>query len=110
MNFFIQESAISDMENVHEVAILASRIYLVLLGSSISVLMLYTGLIQLTTSVTIQSPSLALYDQLQEEYPQLLSCPCKQIATPYGKFISIAVSYHQVKDSTFGMISDSERR
>ena len=96
MNFFIKETAISDMENAADVAVIASRIYLVLLSTSIVVLVLFTGLIESTTSVTVQSPSLEIYDKLQAQYSQLLSCPCEKIAIPYKNFVSIDISYHQV--------------
>ena len=100
MNFFTKECAISDMENADELAIVASRIYFVLLGMTIFILALFSGLIESKTSTTIQSPSLLIYDKLQAEYSQMLSCPCKQIAIPHKKFIYITVSFHQVGNLT----------
>lgn len=96
MNFFVKETAISDLQNVGEMAVVASRIYLVLLGASITVLVLFSGLADTTFSVTVPFPTLAVYEKLHADYPQTLSCPCKQIALPYKTFISLTVSYHQV--------------
>lgn len=95
------------MENAHEVAIITSRIYAVLLSAGIIILMLINGLTQVTTTVTVQSPSLAIYEKLQAEFSNTLSCPCKQIATPYNTFLTITVSYHQVRHVTECMCSES---
>ena len=107
MNFFRQESAISQMENTHEVVIIASRIYIVLLSAGIIILMLINGLTQVTTSVTVKSPTLAIYEKLQAEYSNSLSCPCKQIATPYSTFLTITASYHQVRHVIDSMCTES---
>lgn len=97
MNFFIIEMRLSRLENAEEVAATASRIYAVLLASSISVLVLFNGLSLSTISVTVQSPTLATYETLQTQYSNVLSCSCKQIDVPYGTFLSMRVLQHQVK-------------
>lgn len=78
--------------------LLATRIYLPLLLISFLVLVLFTSMSQTAVSVTVSRPSLTIYQQLQVDYPNTLSCPCQQIAINYGDFLSIIPSYHQVND------------
>ena len=96
MNFFKKESSISRIENADQMALISSRIYVVLLILTVLVLALFNGLGQTTISVTVSSPTLATFEQLQAAYPSKLLCPCVQIAVPYSIFLSVTASYHQV--------------
>lgn len=96
MNFFRTESSISRIENADQIALISSRIYIVLLVLTLLVLALLDGLNQTTISITVSSPTVATIEQLQDAYPNRFSCPCMQIAVPYSTFLSITASYHQV--------------
>ena len=96
MNFFQIESSISEMQNVHRVAILSSRVYLVLLTLSAVILGLFSGLGVSIVSVTVNSPSIAAFEQLHFTHPTTLKCPCTSIAIPHNTSLFISASFHQV--------------
>ncbi|CAF1361513.1 unnamed protein product [Rotaria magnacalcarata] len=77
----------------------ATRIYVVLLNVSLSVLVILSSLAPRNESVTIKKTSLATYEQLQMVYPDTLSCPCQNIAISHDSFISIIPTYRQVCSS-----------
>jgi hypothetical protein len=76
--------------------IISTRIYLILLITTLFILILFTSLVQTTKSVTILTPSLTTYTELQEAYPTTLTCSCREFSIPYNEFLSITISYHQV--------------
>jgi hypothetical protein len=78
--------------------VVSTRVYIILLIITLCILVVSTLLIERTTSTTVSTPSLALYEQLQVDYPDTLSCPCQQVAVSYSTFISIMEVFHQVKD------------
>lgn len=97
LNFFRDVKTIHEPdERILRDQILATRVYLPLLLMSFLIMVLFTSLSQRTVSVTVSSPSLAIYQRLQTDYPNTLLCPCRQIAINYGDFLSIMASYHQV--------------
>ena len=96
MNLFQIESSISRMQNVHRVAILSSRIYLVLLTLSAVTLGLFSGLGVSTVSVSVNSPSIVAFEQLHAAHPTTLKCPCTSIAIPHSTSLFISASFHQV--------------
>jgi hypothetical protein len=97
MNFFKNKLKLSQIENAQHMAIISTRIYVVLLALSVGILTLFNSLNLTAISATVQSPSLGTYDTLHTQYTSTLSCSCKQISIPYGTFISMIVSYHQVR-------------
>ena len=98
LNFFRQESATSRMANAHQIALISTRVYVAVFTLSLTVLALTNGLGQNTITVTINSLSLAYFEQLHATYQSQLSCPCERIAVPYNTFISVEAKYHQVSD------------
>lgn len=100
MNLFKTDCSVSQIVNVQGMAIKASRIYVILLMTSLFIVLLFNTLNVTNTVVTIESPSLDTFEQLYAKYPTVLSCPCKTIAVTYGTFLSISVSYHQVSYAT----------
>ena len=97
MNSFKKESSTSRTVDVEEVALISTRIYIVLLITSMFVLALFNGFSQVTASQTVSSPSLAMFEQLQSAYSPTLSCPCQEIVVPYSAYLSIGTTYHQVR-------------
>lgn len=102
MNFFKRKCLLSQMTNIEQIAILASRIYFILLSVSLIVLTFFNGLNTVTVVNTVQLPSLSIFEKLQHEYPSTLSCPCQTIAVSYNEFLNVVPTYHQVSyvDST----------
>ena len=81
--------------------ILSTRIFIVLLVISILILSIYTSLGQHVRSQTIQLPAYSLYKGLENKYLNSLQCPCEKVSIPYGKFVNISLSFHQVCNSDF---------
>ena len=94
VNFF--ESGSTD-ENIIRRERWSTRLYLFLLIFSILILVIYTSFQNETVFVTVQSPSLETFTKLQLKYPNILKCPCSQIAVKYEHFLHLEPIYHQVK-------------
>ena len=54
-----------------------------------------------TTIVTVKTPSMAKYRQLQAKYPDALNCPCATVTIPYEAFASVEFSLHEICSSIF---------
>ncbi|CAF3948357.1 unnamed protein product, partial [Rotaria sp. Silwood1] len=101
MNLFKKESCTSQMERHYPMATVASRIYMIMFTLCIVILVICNGLDETTVTVTVQSPSLTTFEQIQAKYSTELSCPCKQIGITYRRFLSMKATYHQVCSSPF---------
>ncbi|CAF0767800.1 unnamed protein product [Adineta steineri] len=77
------------------------RLFVVALVSSITVLVGYNLLIDVTKVSIVNSPDLAQYLDLYSKYPQTLTCPCADITIKYGKFLEINYRLHQLCSSIF---------
>jgi len=77
----------------------ATRLYIFLIFISISFITLYTLLETSTQFKTILNPTQSQYEQLQQVYPQTLSCSCNSISISYFTFITIQPHYHQLCSS-----------
>ncbi|CAF3883807.1 unnamed protein product, partial [Adineta steineri] len=64
----------------------------------------YTFLKSSIQSKTVLHPTQSQFKQLQQDYPQTLSCPCTDISMNYSTFITIKPHYHQLCSSD--LISD----
>jgi len=80
---------------------IATRLYVLFLTVTVSVLIMYTSISIQTISKTIQSPSQELYEVLQEQYPHTLRCPCSVVSIPYKELIEVIPIYHQLCSSDF---------
>jgi hypothetical protein len=80
---------------------ISTRAFIVLLGLSLSILVLYTSTVRIVKTVTVQTPDLDRYNQLYADHPQTLTCPCTKISMKYGTFLHINHSLHQVCSSVF---------
>ena len=82
-------------------SIISTRVYVLLLGLSMTILIIFIGLqIQIHT-VTIHNPSQTIYENLYSNYPTTLQCPRSQIAIPYRSFLSFSPVYHPVCSSLY---------
>ncbi|CAF4268451.1 unnamed protein product, partial [Adineta steineri] len=81
-----------------------TRLYIFLLFNSLAVLITLTFLKSSIQSKTILHPTQSQFIQLQQDYPQTLSCPCTEISMNYSTFITIQPHYHQLCSSD--LISD----
>ena len=86
----------SDSPGSRRDQIVSTRVYIVLLLLSVVSLSEYAALSWRLLTFEIHNPTFATFEHLQAEYPETLTCPCTHIAVDVGKFVSIAVSFHQV--------------
>jgi hypothetical protein len=80
---------------------ISTRLFIFLLIISLSILLLYNLLINITETVNIKAPSINEYSQLYNLHSQTLACDCTQISINYEKFIQIQYTFHQVCYSDF---------
>jgi hypothetical protein len=80
---------------------ISTRLLIILLILSMAVLLLYTSLITVTKTNSVQRPNLEQYSQLYSTYSQTLTCSCSKISINYDKFIDIEYTFHQVCSSIF---------
>ena len=92
LNLFVDEAALSDPFH-YQIALLFTM--------ALFVLVTFNSLNGQTRMVSIRNPSQATYEQLLDQYPDSLSCPCTQITVPYGAFVSVSVDHHPVCTSRF---------
>ncbi|CAF1265964.1 unnamed protein product [Adineta ricciae] len=79
----------------------STRVYLILLASSI---VIYTMFTSLSTHLVIETesyPSFAKYNELWKSYSSTLKCPCSDISVPYSNITSITPHIHQICSSIF---------
>ena len=74
---------------------------MLLLILSLTILLLYTSLANVTKTINVATPTLTQYSQLYSAYSQTLTCPCKHISINYEKFLYIEYTLHQVCTSIF---------
>ena len=79
----------------------ATRLYLLLIVFSLVILNFYLSLVETTYRSTVLHPTEFQYIQLEEHYPNSVSCPCTQISTPYSQLITIDPQFHQLCSSDF---------
>ncbi|CAF1220689.1 unnamed protein product [Adineta steineri] len=80
---------------------ISTRLYVLLLTLSITILLLYTSLANITKTINVPTPTRTKYEQLYSKYSQTLTCPCQHISINYEKFLSIEYTLHQVCTSIF---------
>jgi len=96
MNLFRKEYSTSQIRDREEVALTSSRIYIIVLSAVMTTLALSNGFSLINGIKTVSSPSLATFEQLQDAYPDTLSCYCQNAAVSIDNFVSIKLKFHQV--------------
>ena len=101
--FNIFQSNIPSDNDEHEqkTQLISTRLFIILLVLSLTVLVVYTTQIQVTHTITINSPPQSEYLSLYKKYGDKLTCPCTKIAFPHEKFISLTPVFHQICSSDF---------
>jgi hypothetical protein len=80
----------------------STRVYLILLLTTMSILILFTSLRMQTISKTHKMPTLAEFTKLYDQYPLTLNCPCSQPTLKYDQLILyIEPQYHEICSSEF---------
>ena len=95
------ESSTSTPET-HRREILKTRLYLVLVVTSSILLVLYTGLAEQTSTVTVQQPSQSTYEHLRGLHSDTLQCPCASVSIPNKEFtVHLEAVLHPICSSGF---------
>ena len=74
--------------------LMTTRVFIILITMSITILTFYTSLIEHTQTVQAKSPSYNTYRRLVATYNATLTCPCTRITAAYSKFISLQPVSH----------------
>lgn len=74
----------------------STRIYIILLLGILYFLVIYKGLTNETSYITLKNPSQAVFESLEKKYPDTLNCPCSTIAIKYQEFVQMQPTLHQV--------------
>lgn len=84
-------------------AIMATRVYLVLLATTLIILTLYNLFASQIQYYSVQNPSQSVFEELDSNrlYSLTLNCPCRTIAISYSSFVTIAPHFHQFCSSDF---------
>jgi hypothetical protein len=82
-------------------AIISTRIYLVFLGLSIPIIIIFLSLQMHIHNFTVENPSRKAYEHLHNNYLTTFQCPCSLIAISYGSFVSRSPKYHPVCSSPY---------
>ena len=68
---------------------ISTKLFCILLVLIITILLLYTSLIRVVKTVTINDPTVDKYVELYDQYSQTLSCPCTKILINYEDILEI---------------------
>ena len=79
--------------------IILTRLFLLLLLILSIAAGFYTFLLVENQVVTIDNPSVAIYEQLYMDHADTLQCPCSQKSIAYGSFLNVTFDLHQVCSS-----------
>ncbi|CAF0935258.1 unnamed protein product [Adineta steineri] len=99
LNLFSPSSDSNEQENDQQRRwnITGTRIYIILIIIILFIIGLILLLLEQSTMVTIPNPTKEQFQSL----PINAKCSCSHISIPYGKFMSLEASFHQVCSSNF---------
>jgi hypothetical protein len=100
LNLFSNNPYWSSTLNYSE-KILSTRLFLLFLGISLSIVISYASLIIQTHSITRKKFTISEYEQLQSRYSTTINVPCTHVSNPYHKFIHLSPQFHQICSSQF---------
>ena len=100
LNLFISTPPTTDHHKLRT-QIISTRLFLLALFVSFTILVIYTSAVTVTKSIIIPSPSLDRYQQLYKDHSQTLACACSKISQTYQTFIDLNFTAHQVCYSSF---------
>lgn len=97
LNLYTDKNTVADENHtITRGQILATRVYLILFIILYFILLIFTILYPMTITTTIENPSEKTFKNLAANYPNTLSCPCKQNIMLHSTFISLQPIYHEV--------------
>ena len=79
----------------------STRVYIVLLISTLVILATYRIVSVYTFSKSINKPSHSTFEHLHDQYADTLICPCSEISVSYSQFVSVEFTLHAICSSDF---------
>lgn len=79
----------------------STRLYLILLSTSLFVIVFYTTVITDVTTTIVSTPNETQFKSLIELNANQLICPCSQISIHHEKFFNVSTTFHQICSSDF---------
>lgn len=81
--------------------ILITRLFLLFVSVSLTIIVVYTSLSVRTHEVTLDQFALSDYERLEALYPTTIKAPCTQPSVPHDKFVQLSARFHHVCSSPF---------
>ena len=81
--------------------IITTRIYLILLPTILTILIVYSAQKELYHTVQVNNPSIDTYQRLLKDSSNTLLCPCSRLSVPYSTFVKLTPHFHPVCSSDF---------
>jgi len=79
----------------------STRLYLTILLSTLVILGIYRIISIYEFRRVILNPSIETYEHLNDEYENVLTCPCNELSMNYSEFVSIESTFHPICLSDF---------
>lgn len=80
---------------------IATRIFIILLSCSLTILILFVSLDNSLHTRTIQNPTIDQYSAFFQRYSDSVQCPCTTISVEYQDFIWFQPHFHTICSSAF---------
>ncbi|CAF1537727.1 unnamed protein product, partial [Adineta ricciae] len=78
----------------------STRLYIVILGLAMTILIVYTTTNTTLMQTDVSNPSVTAYLNLYDQHHNI-KCPCTQISTLYKNFLQLTPTYNQICSSRF---------
>ncbi|CAF3229739.1 unnamed protein product [Rotaria sp. Silwood2] len=95
--FNLFKTAVTNVEQ----GIYSTRVYVLFLMVGIFVLTIYFTKVIVSKQVIVQNPSINQFEELNEMYSSILSCPCSRLSMPRSTFMHYEVQFHPFCTSIF---------
>ena len=101
LNFFPSITAATEPSHCLRNQIISTRLSIYLFLHALFILLFYTFAVTINKTLTLSLPTRDQYNQLHQQYPVSLTCPCTTISINYDRFVHLNFTLHQVCSSDF---------
>jgi hypothetical protein len=97
LNLFYDANILNkDDQSIRQKQRISTRVYLIVMAITWPLLCIIMCLRQVDVFATDLQPSIESLTNLYTQYPNTLSCPCRQFSIPTSTFLRLEVTYHEV--------------
>lgn len=93
-NEYDEDDELENPEQLLKEQLFSTRLYILLLYSSLTLIVLFLLFNPQALVKTINNPSIVTYSKLFKEHSETLTCPCSTITIPYEPFVDLNYSMH----------------